>query len=161
MSQKLIDLSNQFLEPGEEVLAAVAGQYEKPKPGGQKEHIRTCILLATDRRVLFYAKKITGHDVESLPYSLISSIIEGKNLMGHNVQVIAPGHFVDVKWIKNAVELEAFVQTARARMGRPASQATSEADAMDQLRKLAELRDSGVITPDDFDNKKAEILKRI
>jgi hypothetical protein len=24
------------------------------------------------RRVLFYAKKITGHDVESFPYTLIS-----------------------------------------------------------------------------------------
>jgi len=68
---------------------------------------------------------------------------------------------VDVKWIKNAVELEDFVKTARARMGQPATQAMSEPDAMEQLRKLAELRDSGVITPEDFDSKKAEILKRI
>ena len=46
-------------------------------------------------------------------------------------------------------------------MGQPATQAMSEPDAMEQLRKLAELRDSGVITPEDFDSKKAEILKRI
>lgn len=71
MSQKLIDLSREFLEPGEDVLVTVVGQYEKPKPGGQKEHIRACLLLATDRRILFYAKKVTGHDVESFPYPLV------------------------------------------------------------------------------------------
>jgi hypothetical protein len=161
MSQKLMDLAQQFLEPGEQILAAVAGQYEKPKPGGQKEHIRTCLLLATDRRVLFYAKKVTGHDVESFPYSLVSSIVEGKNLMGHNVQVIAPGHQVEVKWIKNAAELANVVKTARERMGQPAVPAKSETDPVEQLRKLGELRDAGIVTPEEFERKKEELLGRI
>ncbi len=81
--------------------------------------------------------------------------------MGHNVQVIAPGHGVDVKWIKNATELADFVRIARERMGQPSAQATSAPDAMEQLKKLAELRDAGVITAEDFETKKSELLKRI
>jgi hypothetical protein len=44
-----------------------------------------------------------------------------------------------------------------------AAQATSEVidDQADRLVKLAELRDQGVITPEEFETKKAEILSRI
>jgi len=42
----------------------------------------------------------------------------------------------------------------------PAPAATS-ADAMAQIDQLARLRDSGAITPEEFDTKKAELLARI
>ncbi|MDX6359659.1 MAG: hypothetical protein QOH37_2713, partial [Nocardioidaceae bacterium] len=35
------------------------------------------------------------------------------------------------------------------------------ADPMDQLRKLGELRDAGILTDEEFSTKKAEILKRL
>jgi uncharacterized membrane protein YeaQ/YmgE (transglycosylase-associated protein family) len=38
---------------------------------------------------------------------------------------------------------------------------SSEADAMRRLRELGELRDAGVITPEEFETKKAELLSRI
>jgi len=37
----------------------------------------------------------------------------------------------------------------------------SAPDALDQLRKLGELRDAGVLTDDEFNAKKAELLGRI
>ena len=39
--------------------------------------------------------------------------------------------------------------------------ATNAADIADQIRHLAELRDQGHITQEEFDAKKAELLKRI
>ena len=39
--------------------------------------------------------------------------------------------------------------------------ATNAADIAEQIRRLAELRDQGHITQDEFDAKKAELLKRI
>jgi len=32
---------------------------------------------------------------------------------------------------------------------------------MDQLKKLGELRDAGVLTPEEFDTKKADLLSRM
>jgi hypothetical protein len=34
-------------------------------------------------------------------------------------------------------------------------------DPIDQLRRLAELRDAGVVTPDEFEAKKADLLSRL
>jgi len=34
-------------------------------------------------------------------------------------------------------------------------------DLFEQLRRLGELRDSGVVTPEEFDQKKAELLARL
>lgn len=45
--------------------------------------------------------------------------------------------------------------------GRPLAQPPAIPDAIDQLRKLAELRDAGVLTPAEFEAKKAEILARV
>jgi Short C-terminal domain len=39
--------------------------------------------------------------------------------------------------------------------------AAPQADVLEQLRKLGELRDSGVISPEEFEAKKAELLKRV
>ena len=36
-----------------------------------------------------------------------------------------------------------------------------QADLLDTLRKLAELRDAGVLTPEEFEEKKAELLSRL
>lgn len=43
----------------------------------------------------------------------------------------------------------------------PAQQADGSTDVLEQLRKLGELRDSGVLTDEEFQAKKAELLKRI
>ncbi|HEV8452368.1 MAG TPA: SHOCT domain-containing protein, partial [Gaiellales bacterium] len=37
----------------------------------------------------------------------------------------------------------------------------AEADAADQIRKLAELRDAGIVSEEEFQTKKAELLKRM
>jgi hypothetical protein len=39
--------------------------------------------------------------------------------------------------------------------------ATPQSDVMEQLRQLGSLRDAGVLTEDEFDAKKAELLRRI
>ncbi len=69
--EKLVDRAREHLEPGEEVLAAVLGTCEVKIMGS--DSTRTGVLIATDRRVVFYAKKMTGFDLESYPYSTISS----------------------------------------------------------------------------------------
>jgi hypothetical protein len=66
---------------------------------------------------------------------------------------------------KKAREFAAKVN-ARARSQRPASGAAvastpTEPDVADQLRKLGELRDSGVLTEDEFNAKKAQLLERL
>jgi predicted Zn-dependent peptidase len=37
----------------------------------------------------------------------------------------------------------------------------AQPDVFEQLRKLAELRDAGIVTAEEFDAKKAELLSRL
>lgn len=45
--------------------------------------------------------------------------------------------------------------------GVPQPSPAAQPDIPDQLRKLAELRDAGILTPEEFDSKKASLLERM
>jgi hypothetical protein len=164
--EKLTDQARDHLEPGEVIRAAVLGTYETKIMGS--EAIRAGILLATDRRVVFYAKKLTGYDLESFPYGNISSFEQGKNMMGHNLTFYASGNRVHVKWIPTDVDLAKLTQEVKTAMNarhvtvQPAPQAAvAQPDVMGQLKQLGELRDAGILTQSEFDAKKAELLARL
>ncbi len=56
-------------------------------------------------------------------------------------------------------EARALVEVLRREALKPSS--ASQPDVLDQLRKLAELRDAGVISNDEFEAKKADLLSRM
>lgn len=115
---KLLAQLQQHLNEGEQVLAAVLGAYEAKVMG--QDSVRNGILVATDRRLVFYAKKLGGYEFESFPYENISSFEQGKDMMmGHKLAFHASGNNVKVKWIKDAVALSQLVEAARSRMGKP------------------------------------------
>lgn len=87
--EKLIKQSQDHLEEGETVDAAVLGAYETKIMG--QDTIRNGVLMATNRRVVFYAKKVTGYDLESFPYENISSFEQGKGMMGGKVSFFRIG----------------------------------------------------------------------
>lgn len=159
---KLTEQAQAHLEAGESIAAAVQGTYETKIMGS--DSVRTGSLIATDRRVVFYAKKLGGYELESFPYGNISSFEQGKNMMGHSVTFFASGNKVHMKWIKTDKALAAFTETVKAAMSgakAPAAPAATELDPMDQLRKLGELRDAGILTTAEFDAKKADLLARM
>jgi len=65
-ADKLLEQAKQHLEPDEVVEAAVMGAYEAKLMGN--DTVRNGVLVATDRRVVFYAKKLGGFDLESFPF---------------------------------------------------------------------------------------------
>ncbi|MEH0985295.1 PH domain-containing protein [Micromonospora sp. CPCC 205556] len=154
---KLVEQARAHLEPGEQIEAAVLGAYDTKVMG--QSTVRNGVMLATDRRLVFFAKKLGGHDLESFPYANISSFESSKGLMGHSFRFAASGNDVSLKWI-NTGDVARFAELLRARAGqRPAATAVpSQPDPPDQLRKLAELRDAGIVTAKEFEAKKRQLL---
>jgi hypothetical protein len=74
--EKLVEQVQTHLDEGEKVLVAVRGSYEIERMG--QDSVRKGIFAATDHRLVFYAKKMTGYDFEVFPYENISSIEMGK-----------------------------------------------------------------------------------
>lgn len=145
------------------------GAYETKVMGS--DTVRNGVLIATDRRVVFYAKKLRGFDLESFPFGNISSFEHGKSMMGHHVAFHASGNAVQVKWLQPATDFAAFIDVVKEAMNAkhravepaasPATASGSAVDVVELLKQLGGLRDAGVITAEDFEAKKTELLSRL
>jgi hypothetical protein len=65
-----------------------------------------------------------------------------------------------MKWIKKG-DVAKFVQTVKSRMGKqsaPAAHTADQPDLATQIRQLAGLRDEGLLTDEEFQAKKTQLL---
>lgn len=149
------------LDVDEIIEASVFGVYETKIMG--KDSIRSGVLIATGKRLCFYAKKIIGFEFESFPYSHISSFEHGKGLMGHKIKFFASGNNVTIKWI-NKGDIKKLTEVVGREMGKKhiASEKTGSSDGVyEKIKKLQELKDKNMIDTEEFDKKKKDLLDRI
>ena len=172
---KLLEQVKPHLEPSEQILTAIQGTYETSILG--TDTTRTGMLLATQNRVVFYAKKLGGYELESFAYGSISSFEQGKNMMGHNIKFFASGNKVQMKWISDPKAMEEFVAIVKGHLGANAAAAPQppppapalpappssgdSASVIDAIKQLGSLHDAGILSDDEFTTKKGELLARL
>ncbi len=150
---------------------------------------RNTFFVVTDRRIIFRSGFISKKGVE-IPLDRITNIdfsqgpiervIGAGDLDIQSAGRDGSSHFEDVRH-PDAVQQEIYLQmesreqnrsrrdagdiasaiNANVAQGAPSAPAVPAPDAAEQLRKLADLRDEGVITSEEFESKKAEILGRM
>jgi hypothetical protein len=158
--------------PGE--IPYVVAKQSRVRPGGSM--LSPAAIVATDRRVLFRNPKLFGlkENLKEVTYDQIGSVTAGKGLFGSKI-TLQTAYFgalnidglsrddvhklVDVvHWHVDAVKDKAqaqqtvVVQTAAVQQ---------EVSAVDKLKKLAELRDMGIISPAEFEEKKNKLMEQI
>lgn len=161
---ELYKQAKEHFEPDEERVQHVFGAYECKILG--KNSARNGIMIATNKRLVFYAKKLGGYDLEVFPYENISSIESGKSLMGHTVTFYSSGNKVSMKWIRDKERAIDFIKQVKSRIGKKPANAKEEVAATNddiptQIKRLAELKDAGILTEEEFASKKAELLSKM
>lgn len=161
--KKLHKLVLEHLDAEEKVLHSVLGAYETEVMGTST--VRNGALFATNNRLMFYAKKMFGFDMEIFPYENISSIEIGKGLMGYKISFYASGNKVKVKWI-NKGDVKALVEYVKTRIGKNAASSiatgmTVSEDIPTQIAKLAQLMQQGILSQDEYETKKRQLLARM
>lgn len=160
--QQLVSDASGVLHDGEEVLDVTTGVAEVSRLGSKGS--RRATMLVTDRRVVIFSKKLGGYDLQDLAYPLITSVDHKKGMAFGNIDVRAAGDFVRMTQIDKA-EVERVAQAIRDRMASAHSaqhqQPSAAPDIADQIRKLGELRDQGLLSAEEFDTKKADLLSRM
>ena len=109
---KLLVRASEHLHTGEEVLVSLLATYETERM--KTDTVRNGILLATDRRIIFYAKRATGFDLKHFPYKAISSIDTGHRMMGDYITLVVSGNEINVKWING--DTAGFVEVVQDQM---------------------------------------------
>jgi hypothetical protein len=160
---KMVALASSHLQPGETVIVSVLGTYKSKLMG--KDTLRTGVFLATNIRVFFFGKKMFGFETESFPYSSISSIDYGKSFLGKTISFYASGNSVTMKWI-NEGDVDKFISHVQSFIGKkisnastqPQQQVSASIDVTEELRKLADLKNTGILTEEEFAAKKKQLL---
>ncbi|HEY4252133.1 MAG TPA: SHOCT domain-containing protein [Roseomonas sp.] len=150
------------LKPGETVEAHLQGWIgEMMGQGKKKQHNGQFVL--TSERACFHRKGLFGEIFETIPLSKITSV-ETKSLLGYRLLRLHTSHDeLAFKTFEGKTIFEAaYARLEELRHGSPGVAAAAPAKSVtDQLRKLADLRDAGILTEDEFSAKKTELLARI
>ncbi|NCD19681.1 MAG: hypothetical protein EOL89_06830, partial [Actinobacteria bacterium] len=79
-----------------------------------------------------------------------------------NAVVVAVRHLEAFEYLRGAIDRALLSRNQpQQQPWPPIPAAAPKPDPIDQLRRLGELRDAGVVTPDEFEAKKAEMLRRL
>nr|WP_296777363.1 PH domain-containing protein [Rhodococcus sp. (in: high G+C Gram-positive bacteria)] len=150
----------EYLNAGETVLLMAGG-----RTGGNNG-----LLVATNRRALFVAEGLINHSHEDFPYDRITSVTTNRGMLLAKIVVHTGGA---ARIIENIAKSEAEAVSAiirerveavtreRSQPVQPAPAAVVSATGIAaELRELAELRDLGVLTSDEFETQKQKLLNR-
>ena len=154
--QQLLRDAAPALSEGEEVIDFTTGSIEVRRMGTDTKRQGTVIV--TDRRVILFSKKLGGYDVQDYAYGLLTSVDHKKGIAFGNLDLAAAGDRSRITLI-NKDDIERIAQAIRQRVAqthRPGN--ASSADVADQIRKLAALRDEGILSSDEFEAKKRQLL---
>ena len=151
-----------ILEDGELPLAITSGSYE----GTNSRSASIGVLVATDRRAVFVDKGMLGSlTVEDFPYSAIQSVEASTGMALGSIVIKSAGGSEKISGINKGSthELANLIRSKAREFQATSAMATATAVAppvstADELLKLAQLRDAGVLTDEEFAAQKAKLL---
>ncbi len=148
---------HELLHEGETVLNLGSGVYS----GGQG------LVVVTDQRVIFYARSLGTSRQEDFGFSTISSVQSETGMLGHGTLVIfASGKKAVIHSIypkERAGEVGDYVRSrlaadSPAAAAQGSGSAPTDADPAERLRRLKSMLDEGLITAEEYEEKRGAIL---
>ncbi|MFO3701476.1 PH domain-containing protein [Staphylococcus felis] len=161
-------ITDSFLHKNEEIVHSIFGAYETKSLGN--DTVKNGVLAATEERIIFCAKRLSGYDSEIFHYNKISTFELSKKLMGNIITFYSSGNKVSIKWI-NDDELDDFIEFVNKKINGKetgsqnvletepdTSNEDNELEAFKKIKMLKELLDMDAITQDEFEAKKKQLL---
>ena len=131
------------------------------------------LLVLTDQRLFFIWQGMIRHTCESIPLDLMTSVAVGRGLMFSRIKTQGAQSLEEVGQIDKvdahelAEELRSLISRRGAQRptapvaGIPQLAVSASTDPVEALQKIKEMLDLGLITQDDYDRKKRELLGRM
>lgn len=120
-------------------------------------------LLIFEDRIEMRGSELLRETVETVPYGKIEGVVVGGLAASTSLLVKRHGKPILLRGVEESAATQA-KSLIEDRISRPASYSRRDSsDASDKLsliRKLAELRDAGVLSPEEFETKKKAVEER-
>lgn len=121
-------------------------------------------LYVTDQRILLHEiKGITSNDETSIPLQSISSINISNKLVYSTIEIVSTGNkaIIDDVPAHIAIEIKNAIENLKKDFKSTASTTKQEKDmydVADEIRELKDLLDDGILSQEEFDAKKKQLL---
>lgn len=121
------------------------------------------VLVATNKRLIFVDKKLIGVRVEDFPYDKLTSIQYETGIVFGKISIFTSGNRANIEKIAPKDQVRNFAEYVRARITSHSDHASAKAHSkqntgLHELEKLADLKEKGIITAKEFQDKKKQIL---
>ena len=156
-----------ILDQGEDLTALVGGTY-RAEQDTNRLHKHKGVAVATSKRIIFLDKGILGSkEVSEMPYRSIEGITHSTGMLFGGVQITGLGRagwrIEDIK-PKDSAKLfadsvRAYVEDLHAGMAQQTIPAAESSPSVaDEIEKFASLLERGILTQEEFDAKKRQLL---
>lgn len=161
MSKHISNFEKKHLKPDEKIVATGEGYIGEMMGSGSKTQ-HNGSLIVTNERVVFHRKGFFGQVIETIPLKSITSL-ERRSFLGHRAIKIHTSHdALEFKTFKKEAEIQLVAAIEAGRSTKePPKVPPASSSPLDILSKLAELRDAGVLSEEEFAQKKMEILSKL
>lgn len=154
------ELISAMLQLGESIVASIAATQCDP-PTAKSGKVTGCLAI-TNQRVVFAGKAITKAITRAIPITEVSSLELSKGMMLSHIQLTLSGSYEN--FLVKYKEAEDFMTVAQAELQKSRNLPTSMSSATgvsaaDELKKLAELHQQGILTIEEFTEAKSRLLK--
>lgn len=137
---------------------------DRSRKTGTRGYVRAAF---TDGRVVVKVPQWLGTDERSVPYDSVTSVDLDTGLVAKRITLQTPGQTYHVEAHEPGKdECRKIVAFVRAKLGEAneptvVSQEAGDPDPTEQLEKLADLHEKGVLTDAEFEEKKQSLLDEI
>lgn len=139
---------------------------ERMTTGVYGDGTRMGLIVLTGRRLLFIQDGVVYKKSQDFPLDEVTSVQWSSGLLLGAIRIVASGNITEITNV-NKDDGKEIVDIVRALIGAP--QATlnltaavaGQPDPIAQIRQLGELREAGVLSQEEFEAKKAELLRRL
>jgi len=122
------------------------------------------ILISTDRRLIFIDKGLLyGLKVEDFPLNKITSIQYETGLLLGKVKIYTSGNIATIENVEKTSSRK-FAEFVRDKLSQPKENnvtVNSQPNVLDQLEKLAKLKENGIISEEEFNDQKKKLLEKL
>lgn len=135
---------------------------DRSRKTGTKGWVRA---VYTDKRVAVKVPQVLGDDERSIPYHSVTSVDLDTGLQTKRFSLQTPGQTYHIETHDpgkdECREIVRFVRDKIAEANQQESVVTQEADPTEQLQNLKDLHDEGVVSDEEFEEKRQRLLEKI
>jgi len=170
-SKKLEEAKQRIFASDEKLFCVIKGVAYKDERKGRRHYSvkRRGLFLITSKRAVFYCPMIFGrYDQIVIPYDQISSVTSYKGMFGDELHLTVGANEMVIHNIPKgdgdiaAQNIRDLIATMKAQPLAPTvTPPPSQIDIADQIEKLSKLKEKGLISDEEFERMKKELLKKL